>query len=128
MQVVEDYAPQDVKVLQFSNKSELTCYAEAYAKEPLVLYGLLCEFTVVLLPGQSGLLVKLHHITSDAWTLALLGTQCNAILSGETPSAGSYEDHLQSEDAYLRSERCAKDKAFFLQRFEKCGAAIPSRF
>lgn len=121
MQIVEDYAPQDVKVLRFSNKLELTCYAEAYAKEPLPLYGQLCEFTVVLLPEQSGLLVKLHHIISDAWTLALLGTQCNAILRGETPSAYSYENHLQTEDAYLKSERCARDRAFFLQQFKKCG-------
>lgn len=121
MQVVEEYAPHNVKVLRFSNKSELTHYAEAYAKEPLALYGQLCEFSVVLLPGQSGLLVKLHHIISDAWTLALLGTQCNAILSGETPSAYSYENHLQREDDYLQSKRYIKDRAFFLQQFKKCG-------
>ena len=120
MQIVEGYAPQGAKMLRFSNKLELTRYAEAYAKEPLPLYGQLCEFTVVLLPEQSGLLVKLHHIISDAWTLALLGTQCNAILRGETPSAYSYEDHLQTEDTYLKSERCAKDRTFFLQQFKKC--------
>lgn len=121
MQIVEEYAPQDVKVLRFSNKSELTIYAEAYAHKPLPLYSQLCEFTVVLLPGQSGLLVKLHHIIGDAWTLALLGTQCNAILNGKTPLAYPYEDHLQSEDAYLQSERYGKDRAYFLQQFKKCG-------
>ena len=29
MQIVEEYAPQNVKVLRFSSKSELTTYAEA---------------------------------------------------------------------------------------------------
>ena len=60
MQTVEEYAPQDIKVLRFSDKAGLTHYAEAYAREPLPLYGRLCEFTVVLLPGQYGLLVKLE--------------------------------------------------------------------
>ena len=53
MQIVEGYAPQGAKMLRFSNKLELTRYAEAYAKEPLPLYGQLCEFTVVLQIGRA---------------------------------------------------------------------------
>lgn len=120
MQVVEEYTPQDVAVLRFSDKAELLCYAEDYARKPLDLYGQLFESTVVLLPGQCGLLVKLHHIISDAWTLALMGNQYNALINGETPCAYSYEEHLQREDAYLQSERYAKDRAFFLEQFQKC--------
>ncbi len=121
MQTVEEYAPQDIKVLRFSDKAGLTHYAEAYAREPLPLYGRLCEFTVVLLPGQYGLLVKLHHVISDAWTLALMGTQFNAILNGETPLAYAHDSHLKTESAYLQSERFTRDRAFFLEQFQRCG-------
>lgn len=121
MQTVEEYALQDIKVLRFSDKAGLTHYAEAYAQEPLPLYGRLCEFTVVLLPSQYGLLVKLHHVISDAWTLALMGTQFNAILNGETPLAYAYDNHLKTENAYLQSERFTRDRAFFLEQFQRCG-------
>ena len=120
MQTVKDFAPKKIAVLRFSDRAELDAYAGDYARKPLDLYGQLCEINVVLLPGQYGLLVKLHHIISDAWTLALVGSQYNAILAGETPSAYPYADHLASESTYLKSERYAKDKVFFLNQFQKC--------
>lgn len=100
--------------------ADLDAYADSYAQKPQELYSRLCEINVVLLPGQYGLLVKLHHIISDAWTIALIGSQYNAILAGETPSAYPYSDHLESENTYLNSNRYAKDRAYFLEQFQKC--------
>lgn len=119
-QVVNEFAPYDAEVLHFPNHDELDSYGASWAKEPMDLYGPLCETKIVLLSDSYGLLVKLHHIIADAWTLSLMGTQFNAILSGEAPTAYSYTEYLGREETYIQSNRCAKDRAFFLEQFKEC--------
>lgn len=119
-QHVTDYAPRDVEVLRFDSKAELDAYAEEYAKTPIDLYGDLCNISLVLLPGQYGVLVKFHHMVGDAWTIALIGTQFNKLMNGETVESFSYADYVESEQAYLQSSRYEKDRAFFLEQFQKC--------
>lgn len=122
-QVVADYMPKEIPMLHFESKAELDTYAQEYAKAPLNFYGALSEFKIVTLPERCGILVKLHHIIGDAWTLSLIGNQFNALLNGETPEAYSYADYLDSEDAYQQSKRFTKDKSFFLEQFKKCDEA-----
>lgn len=119
-QTVCDYAEQDFNVLCFDNKAELDAYAEDYAKKPLDFYGNLCEINIVTLLEQYGLLIKLHHIIGDAWTLSLLGTQFNKLMNGEEVEAYSYADYVESEKAYIQSKRYEKDKSFFVEQFKKC--------
>ncbi len=119
-QTVSDYAEQDFNVLCFNNKAELDTYAEDYAKKPLDFNGNLCEINIVTLPDQYGLLIKLHHIVGDAWTLSLLGTQFNKLMNGEEVEAYSYADYVESENTYIQSKRYEKDKAFFVEQFKKC--------
>lgn len=119
-QSITEYEKREIEVLRFENKAELDTYAENYAKEPLDFYGDLCEIKVALLPEQYGVLVKLHHIIGDAWTLSLIGNQFNAFLNGETPEAYSYADYVTSEQQYTDSRKYEKDKAFFIEQFKKC--------
>ena len=119
-QNVCEYAEQDIPVLCFENKAELDRHAESYAKVAVDLYGKLCEINIVILPEQYGLLVKMHHIVGDAWTLALMGTQFNALLNGEDVQAYSYTEYVESEKVYIEGKRYAKDREFFLEQFKKC--------
>lgn len=119
-QSITEYAEQDFNELCFDNKAELDAYVEDYAKKPLDFYGNLCEINIVTLPEQYGLLVKLHHIIGDAWTLSLLGTQFNKLMNGEAVEAYSYADYVESETTYIQSKRYEKDKAFFVEQFKKC--------
>lgn len=119
-QHISDYAQREVEVLRFDSKAELDAYAEEYAKTPIDLYGHLCLISIVLLPGQYGVLVKFHHMVGDAWTIALIGTQFNKLLNGETVESFSYADYVESEQAYLQSSRYEKDRDFFLEQFRKC--------
>ena len=119
-QEFSDYVERKIEVLTFDNHSALTAYAEEYAKIPLDLYGDLCEFQIISLPDQSGVLIKLHHIVGDAWTLSLLGNQLNDLLSGRTPTAYSYAKYIQNESAYLSGKRYEKDKKFFMEQFGRC--------
>ena len=119
-QSVSDYADRDIKVLCFENKAELDSYAENYAKIPFDFYGDLCDIRIVTLPEQYGLLVKFHHIVGDAWTIALIGTQFNTLVNGESVESYSYTDYVESENSYLMGKRYEKDRAYFLEQFKKC--------
>ena len=123
LQSVLPFEPSEPEILQFESRDGLHVYAEAYAKEPIPLDGPLCEIKLVQLPDACGVLIKLHHIIGDAWTLALLGNQLSQLLRGETPSAHSYLEYIQSEAAYLQSRRYTKDRAFFLEQFKQCDEA-----
>ena len=123
MQMTAEFAERCIETLCFTEKTSLDAYAADYAREPLDLYGSLCEIRVVKLPGRYGALIKLHHIIGDAWSLSLLASQFYAILHGKTPEAGSYEDYAASEQDYLQSKRCENDRAFFLRQFQKCREA-----
>ena len=119
-QIITAYKEKGIEVLRFESKAELDAYAQSYAKKPMDFYGDLCAIKVVLLPEQYGLLVKMHHIIGDAWTLSLIGNQFNAILNGDVPEAYSYADYIESEKEYVSSRRYEKDKAFFSEHFQKC--------
>ena len=119
-QSIREYVERDVPVLCFDDKAELDHYAESYAKVAVDLYGDLCESKIVVLPEQYGLLVKMHHIVGDAWTLALMGTQFNALLNGEDVQSYSFTEYVESEKSYVEGKRYAKDRDFFLEQFKKC--------
>ena len=122
-QKIMEYAEQNIPVLRFESKAEMDSYAEKYVKTPLDFYGNLCEISVVVLPEQYGLLVKLHHIIGDAWSLSLLGTQFNKLLNGDFFEAYSYADYVQTEEKYIQSKRYERDKNFFVEQFKKCDEA-----
>ncbi len=107
-------------VLTFETKEELTEYATKFANEPMDFYGSLCHISIIMSKDFYGILVKLHHIISDAWTLSLIGNQFNALLNGEKPEAYSYFDYAISENEYIAGKRYQKDKVYFIDNFKKC--------
>ncbi len=119
-QLILEYGKQDFETLTFENQEKFSNYARIFAKRPMDLYGLLCEIKIVFVGNKYGILVKLHHIIGDAWTMALLARQFATLLDGKTPEAYSYVEYLESEKLYIRSERYQKDKRFFLGQFQKC--------
>ena len=119
-QYVADYAEADIEVLHFGSKAELDSYAAEYAKEPLVFYGALAMIKIVLIPGKIGLLAKLHHIISDAWTLSLIATQFNELIKGDEVQAFSYFDYIKEENEYVAGKRYQKDRDYFLSQFAEC--------
>ena len=119
-QYVADYAEADIEVLHFGSKAELDSYAAEYAKEPLDFYGALAMIKIVLIPGKIGLLAKLHHIISDAWTLSLIATQFNELIKGDEVQAFSYFDYIKEENEYVAGKRYQKDRDYFLSQFAEC--------
>ncbi|MBO5395444.1 MAG: amino acid adenylation domain-containing protein [Clostridia bacterium] len=119
-QYVSEFVEQNFDILHFNSNEDFYNFADAFAKIPITLTGQLCEIKIVVFPDKYGLLVKIHHIISDAWTVALLATQFNRLLSNEIPPAYSYLDYYETEQNYLNSKRYLKDKEFFLEQFRTC--------
>lgn len=123
-QTIAEYEKKAIEVLYFKDKAELDSYGAGYAKEPLDLYGSLCEIKIVILPGGYGILVKLHHLVGDAWTLALVCTKFNAYLAGQSMEPYAYIRWLDHEKRYVQSERYRKDRTFFLEQFKECDEVV----
>lgn len=123
-QDIEEYTEEEIEVLEFENEDALNEYGQQWAAVPFDLKGKLYDFRIVVLPDKSGVLAKLHHIISDAWTLALLATQLSAALNGEDFKTGSYEDHLQKEKDYRESKRFQADKDYFISQYENCDEPV----
>ena len=117
-QEIADFEERNFDVLYFNDKDELSEYAEAYSQEVLDSSVELCDFKIVVLPEHFGLLVKLHHIISDAWTFGLLYTQYNNLLNNAEVSAYSYTDYLETEKAYADSKRYSRDREFFYNQIK----------
>ncbi len=115
-----EFKYESFPVLTFETKEELTEYATKYAKEPMDFYGSLCNINIITSKDFYGILVKLHHIISDAWTLSLIGNQFNALLNDEKPETYSYFDYAISENEYIAGKRYQKDKVYFIDNFKKC--------
>ena len=75
--------------------------------------------------GKGAFTLNIHHLISDAWTLALI---CNDIIKTysnlkqnqeiETKAIYSYIDYIKSEEEYQKSEKFNKDKQYWVERFK----------
>lgn len=75
--------------------------------------------------GNGAFMLNIHHIISDAWTLALI---CNDIIrtyyaiknneNVETKSMYSYVDYINSEKEYHKSEKYQKDKKYWEDKYQ----------
>ena len=75
--------------------------------------------------GKGAFMLNIHHLTSDAWTLALI---CNDIIKNysalkqnkeiETKAIYSYIDYIKSEQEYQKSEKFNKDKQYWIENFK----------
>lgn len=119
-QTVSDFTRHTVEIMHFKNKEDLDLYAKDYAKKPIELSGTLCKIKIVCLCDGYGILIKLHHLIGDAWTLALICSQFNSFLKKEKITAYSYRNYVNKEQCYLQSAQYTKDRDFFLKRFEVC--------
>lgn len=119
-QTVSDFVEHDMDILHFKNECEMEEYAAEYAKIPFDFYGNLCEIRPFIIQGGYGIIVKMHHIICDAWTMLMTGTQFWAIVNGKTVKAYNYTEYINEENKYLIRKKYDADKAFFLEQFKTC--------
>lgn len=92
------------------------------AKEPLdILNNKLFEFYILRYSKNSGaILMKIHHIISDAWSCSKIGTSIIEYIESKlnktefvTEIKPSYVEYIKSEKEYESSDKFIKDEKFW---------------
>jgi len=75
--------------------------------------------------GKYGVLLKIHHIISDGWSIALIQRQIcefySRLLNGHKiifDESNSYTSFIKSEEKYISSNRFKKSKDFWAEKLE----------
>ena len=123
-QYVSEEMEDAIPIMKFSSKEEFDCYANEFAKKPLGLIEQpMYRFVVFQIENQSGILVVLSHLIADAWTFGLMANEVDMayhILAEGTSCSlvqGNYLDFINSEEEYIVSERYAKDKKYWEEKY-----------
>lgn len=128
-QYFSDYIYKKFELVDFTGKTKVEMDSWIQAKMTRsfdVFENDLYEFVMMKsCEGECGVLLRLHHLAGDAWTMGMLGSQliqnCKNIMSGQINEYGknpSYTDYIKSERKYLDSERFEKDREFWLRVFK----------
>ncbi|MCX7746300.1 MAG: amino acid adenylation domain-containing protein [Clostridia bacterium] len=128
-QYISDYRYIRLDFIDFSlrDSKELYEWDRKQTQEPfnLIDSDLFCFILVKINDKEGGFYIKIHHTISDAWTMALLGSQIveyySKLKNGMKISLNkkpSYIDSIISEEEYKYSEKFKDDKAFWTNKFE----------
>lgn len=107
---------------------EFERWVQRQTAKPFQLHGgPLCDFPLYRLSDrEQGFLVKFHHMISDGWSsnmiIADICAAYAALARGEAPDATpapSYLLYVDTERGYLESERFAKNRRFWNDKFRE---------
>lgn len=126
------YHAESFPVLDFENRSsaDISQWEQSVAAAPMNLTGApLYEFAIVRVNGIEGnVLVKLHHLIADGWSMLSLVNRMarfydTLIHNGEpeTELLPSYRTHVVDEARYMESAAYRADRAFWEKRLRASG-------
>ena len=125
-QVLSQRKKVEIDTIVFDSLKELKETAKKIARTPFnVEKSELFKFYIFKLKnGKGGFMPSIHHLISDAWTIALISNEVIKAYSDlkhnqevETEAIYSYIDYIKSEQEYLQSEKYQKDKAYWEEKF-----------
>ena len=117
-----------IDIINVANKKELEQIREEIVQQKFkVDNSLLYKFYIFKFSnGEGAFTLNIHHLISDAWTLAFI---CNEIIKTysqlkkneeiKEEKNYSYLDYLKTEKEYLKSEKFLKDKEYWLEKYNK---------
>ena len=134
-QYVENYEPFEVRVEDISNMTdeEAMKLKQDIIAEPLDISK--NPFNFIILDRKDGhgeLLLKCHHLVSDAWSVSKMGTALQNIYEkflnndNNFEKDPSYIDFVLDEQSYIGSPKYAKDEEFWKEYLSNF--AEPVRF
>ena len=126
IQYVQDYKYENIDFLDFSKYENPKDEYEKWSKEVFKKRLKLDENKVYYFAiykinnNEFGVLLNIHHIISDGWSVSIIQKQLCEIYKRLTHDEDiddikyySYLDFIDDEDKYLKSERFKKNKGFW---------------
>lgn len=127
LQQIYSYEWVNIEHLDFKDKEEeFNHWKLNEANKPFkLLHSKLSKIWMYTSPkGENGIIIKLHHIISDAWTiicvLNIIKSFYQKLSNGEAIEERLYS-HIkfkETENKYLNSNRCIKDRQFWIDKFK----------
>lgn len=127
-QIIDDYLYEEIEYVDMTgkNEEEIKSYFINIVDKPFkFLNSKLYEIKIIRYDENSGsILIKLHHIISDAWTLGQVANQLVKMYNNslnnvkEEYIVPSYVDFIESEKEYISSEKYKKDEEFWREYFK----------
>ncbi|MGC6590270.1 condensation domain-containing protein [Paenibacillus sp. Dod16] len=127
-QYIHDYSTSVIEFLDFSGHENahetFEKWVEEFFRSPFELEDKeLFQFVIYKLSEvESGLVLKIHHIISDGWSVALIQKQIFEKYNNSNrlkPALElSYIDYIKKERKYLESIRFLKDQQFWSNKLE----------
>lgn len=126
-QVLSESKKVKVDTIKVEGLKELEKYREKIVKTPFNLENSeIFKFYIFKFEnGKGAFMLNVHHLISDAWTLAFI---CNEIIKTysalkqnkeiETKAIYSYIDYIESEKEYQKSEKYQRDKKYWEEKFQ----------
>lgn len=137
IQYVQKFEYETIDFLDFSNygnpRKEFEKWSEDIFKRNFKLEDnkLYCFAIYKISEKEYGVLLNIHHIISDGWSITLIQKQIceiySSLINNEKiymDECYSYLDFVKEEDKYLNSDRFIKNKKFWKDKFSD----IPQEF
>ncbi len=128
-QYISEYSEYKVDFIDFTKEHSISSkeWLDIQAKktfdllnDKLFYFGLIKFET-----GQYGLIIKLHHLITDGWTMFLLANQVveyyKCLKNGSNVNLekrGSYIEYISEQEKYLETEEFYKNKKYWEETFE----------
>ena len=136
MQYFVSYKPFEIEVVNVKDEPDLRNLENTMVKEKFTLLNSrLFTFKLAVFPnGYSAVVLNIHHIISDSWSLGITIKEIvkiyHSLLNNteyDTPIV-SYSEFINTENNYINSNKYIKDKEFwenYLSNFSNV-VSIPS--
>ena len=136
MQYFVSYKPFEIEVVNVKDEQDLRNLENTMVKEKFTLLNSrLFTFKLAVFPnGYSAVVLNIHHIISDSWSLGITIKEIvkiyHSLLNNteyDTPIV-SYSEFINTENNYINSNKYIKDKEFwenYLSNFSNV-VSIPS--
>lgn len=116
-QYFEEFYEQFFPVLYFENRESLDLYAKEFAKKRISITDQLFSFAIISVGNSTGLLMKIHHIISDATGIMLLNQQLSLMLNQNDVQAYSYKEYIVNAKSDEKTRE--KNTKYFLNVFNE---------
>ncbi|WP_252187638.1 amino acid adenylation domain-containing protein [Anaeromonas gelatinilytica] len=136
-QYIKDYKKENIEYIDFSKyespREEQLKWAKSLFRKTFQLYkDKLYYFAIYKInERQYGVLLNIHHIISDGWSISLIQQQICEIYNNiskdnqiHIDKYHSYVDFIKDEENYINSERFIRNQIFWNEKFDD----IPEEF
>lgn len=123
-QEVKEFEEEKYEIIELEEKEELDRVTTEWMKDRFDIFDKLYDFKIIRYGNEVVWFAKLHHLISDAWSIALMVSRvveyCEKINNGVAiePVDTKYFEFISRENEYFNSNTYKKDKEYWEEKYK----------